>query len=76
MWWKVSALAVVTTLLVLLVIPIRTHAARYDSSNPTPHWSFMRMFDAMYLTPTSGLLILVIVSLAGFVALKFVRGQW
>jgi hypothetical protein len=68
----------VTAVLVVLVIPIRTHALQYDPmKDPPPQRpSLSSMFENMYMTPASAVLILVILSLAGFVALKVFRGHW
>jgi hypothetical protein len=76
MWWKLGGLLVVTAALCLSVLPIRTHAALYDPSNPPKPWTFTDMLGSMYLTPTAGLLIVMIVAVAGFVAFKVIRGQW
>lgn len=75
MWWKLSVLAVVTTALVIALIPIRTHAVRYDPSNPPPRPSFAGFVGSMYLTPVSGLSIAFVLAVATFIALRIIRGQ-
>jgi len=75
-WWKLGGLVVLTAVLCLLVLPIRTHAVISDPSNPPKPWTFTDMLASMYLTPTAGLLIAVIVAVAAFVAFKVIRGQW
>ena len=78
MWWKLGLLFVATGFLILLVIPLRTHAVLYDPmkgqapSRPT----LMDMLGAMHLTTTSVVLIAVILAVSGFVAFKVIRGHW
>ena len=76
MWWKLGGLVVLTAVLCLSVLPIRTHAVTYDPSKPPKPWTFTHMLGSMYLTPTAGLLIAIIVAVAAFIAFKVVRGQW
>lgn len=77
MWWKLLGLLVLTATLVLVVIPIRTHAVVYDPmKEPPPPPSFGKLLSAMYFTPGTVLLILFIFAGASFVALKVVRGHW
>jgi len=76
MWWKLTGLALLTAMLCLLVVPIRTHAVAYDPSNPPKLWTISGMFNSMYLTPRGALLIAVILSFAAFVAFKIIRGHW
>lgn len=78
MWWKLAGLLVVTTLLIVGAVPIRTHAVGYDplkvQAPPPP--SILDVFGNMYLTPTSAVLTLAILGAASFVAVKVIRGQW
>ena len=78
MWWKLGGLLVVTAVLVLLVIPIRTHARAYDPMNDQPPASpsLSDLLRHMYVTPGSAVVILVILGLAAFVAMKVVRREW
>jgi hypothetical protein len=76
MWWKLSALAVVTATLVFAVIPIRTHAVRYDHSNPPPRPSLASAIANMYVTPGAAVLIALLLAIATFVALRVIRGRW
>lgn len=78
MWWKLVGLAVLTAVLVFVVIPIRTHAVIYDpmTEPPLTSPSFGEMLGNMYLTPNAALLILIILTMAGFIAFKIVRGRW
>ena len=78
MWWKLAGLVVVTAVCALAVIPIRTHAVAYD---PTKEPSLARtsvidILGSMYLTPRSAVMVLLILALAAFVAMKVLRGQW
>ncbi len=78
MWWKLGGLVVLTAALVLAVIPIRTHAVLDDptSNLPHPRASVGDMLSNMYLTPATGIIIMLILAFAAFVALKVVRGHW
>ena len=78
MWWKLTGLLLVTAILVVAIIPIRTHAERYDPiTEPPPQQpSLLSLFGNMYLTPTGAIIILLILAVAGFVAVKVLRGQW
>jgi uncharacterized membrane protein len=78
MWWKLVGLFALTAALIVAVIPIRTHAVAYDPMNEPPpgRASFGDMLSNMYLTPGTVLLILIILAVASFVALKVIRGQW
>ena len=76
MWWKLGALLVMTAALCLSIIPVRTHAGIYDTSNPPAPWTLRAMLANMYITPTAGLLIAAIVAVAAFVAFKVFRGHW
>ena len=76
MLWKLTGLALLTAILCLLFVPIRTHAVTYDPSNSPKLWTLRGLLAAMYLTPTARLLIVAILAGAGFVAFKVVRGQW
>lgn len=77
MWWKLGLLLLTTAALVVAVIPVQTHAVLYDpTKGPPPHESLRTMLGAMYLTPGTALLIVVIVALAAFIGLKVVRREW
>ncbi len=76
MWWKLGGLLLVTAALCLSVLPIRTHAVMYYPFNPPRPWTLTHMLANFYLTPTSGLLIAIILGGAAFVAFKVVRGHW
>ena len=78
MWWKLTALLVLTTALVFAAIPIRTHGVMFDPLlDPSPpRWSWDGALGDMYLTPTTVLLIIVILAVAGFVAAKVLRREW
>jgi hypothetical protein len=78
MWWKLGVLALSAALLILVVIPIRTHAVLYDPTTglPPQRASVRSMLANMYLTPGTVAVIVVIVGIAGFVALKVIRGHW
>ena len=78
MWWKLVGLLFVTVILIVVVLPIRTHAVSYDVFNEQapPRPSLLDAFGNMYLTPGSGIIILAIITAAGFVAMKVIRGQW
>ena len=78
MSWKIPGLLVVAVLLVVMAVPIRTHAVSYavfkEQAPPRP--SILDVFGNMYLTPGSAVLILAILGAASFVAMKVIRGQW
>lgn len=78
MWWKIVGLVVLTAVLIYAVIPIRTRAVIYDPVNEPPPApvSFGDTLGAMYLTPGTAVLILLILAVAGFVAFKVLRGHW
>jgi hypothetical protein len=77
MWWKFTLLVLVTVVMVFSVIPIRTHAVRYEPYNDPPPqaWSFMGLLKSMYLTPTSIALIAGILLMAFAVAIWIVRSS-
>jgi hypothetical protein len=76
MWWKLAGILVLTAALCVSVVPIRTHAVMHDPSNPPQPPTLKLMFANMYLSPTTGLLIAVILAGAAFVAFKVISGQW
>ena len=78
MWWKLLGLLLLTATLVFVVIPIRTHAVVYDPVNDPPPEppSLGDFLGALYLTPGTVLVILLIVGVASFVAFKVVRRHW
>lgn len=53
MWWKLSALLLVTIVLVVAILPIRTQAVLYDpAKDPPPQRpSLWSLLGNMYLTP-------------------------
>jgi hypothetical protein len=77
MWWKLGGLLLITVFLIVMVLPIRSHAVSYDSfkEQAPPRPSILDLFGNMYLTPGSAVLILAILGAAGFVAMKVIRGQ-
>jgi hypothetical protein len=78
MWWKLGLLFVATGFLILLVIPLRSHAVSYDpvkGQAPSPP-TLIDMLGAMHLTATSVILIAAILAVSGFVAFKVIRGHW
>ena len=76
MWWKLSVLVVVTAVLVLATLPPpRTHLVRIDPMNPPPRPSVWQAIGSAHLTPTSGLLIAVILAAAILIGVKIVRGS-
>jgi hypothetical protein len=75
MWRKLATLALVTIVLIVSVVSIRTHAVKYDMySEPPPQtWSVGALLQAMYATPTTLAIIVVILVLAVGVALWIIR---
>jgi hypothetical protein len=69
---KLIGLLLLTAVLVVAVIPLRTHAVGYDPlKDPPPQQpSLLGIFRSMYLTPVSAVLILLILVLAGFGAVE------
>jgi vacuolar-type H+-ATPase subunit I/STV1 len=78
MWWKLTALGIVTIGLIFAIIPIKTHAVLYDPARDPPPRSpsFWNMLGGMYLTPGTILAAIVILLIAGFVASKIIKGAW
>ena len=78
MWWKLTGLLLVTAVLVVAVIPIRTHAVGYDpmTEPPPQRPSLLSLIGRMYLTPGSAIIIFLVLALACFVAMRVIRGQW
>ncbi|MFN3388582.1 MAG: hypothetical protein ACK40O_06580 [Allosphingosinicella sp.] len=78
MWWKLAGLFVLAASLVFAVIPIRTHAIVFDPATVSAPkaLSLADTVGNMYLTPGTVLLIVFILAVAGFVALKVLRGHW
>jgi uncharacterized membrane protein len=76
MWWKLTVLALITVVLVVGVIPIRTHAVKYDTYNDPPPqtWFFSGLLHNMYFTPTTLALIAGILVVAVSLAFWIVRG--
>jgi hypothetical protein len=75
MWWKLSVLVIMTAVLISAVIPLRTHAVRFDPSNPPPRPTIGDIIGSMHLTPGSGLLIAAIVAIAVLIGMKIVRAS-
>ena len=75
MWWKLAVLALITAVLVIGVIPIQTHAVKYDSYNELPRqtWFLNDLLHSMYFTPTILALIAGILVVAAAVAFWIVR---
>lgn len=73
---KLGALLIVTAALVLVSIPVRTHAVLFDPSKPPRRPSLGDIVGSMYLTPGTGLLIAAILAIATFAAVMVIRGQW
>lgn len=74
MWWKLVGLTLGTVLLILLVIPIRTHAVRFDPENPPPPMPFFPPVSSLYFTPGTIALIATILVVAVFIGVRIVRG--
>jgi len=72
MWWKLGILSLITTAVVFIIIPIRTHAVLFDPAKP-PKWTLSGMIANMYLTPGRAAIISMVLALAGYVAFKIVR---
>jgi hypothetical protein len=77
MWWKLAILTFVTALLIVAVIPIRTHAVKWDVYNaPRPQtWSVVGYFKAIYFTPNTLIIIAVIVLVAAVLVVRIVRAS-
>ena len=77
MWWKLSMLTIVTTGLIICIVPIRTHAVLIDPANPPPamRWTGWSMVSNMYLTPVTIVLICAIIAAAGRIAFRIVRNS-
>jgi hypothetical protein len=75
MWWKLVILTLLTVVLIVSVIPIRTHAVKYDAySEPPPQtWSFSALLQSMYVTPSTLALIVGILIVAAGVAFWIIR---
>ena len=75
MWWKLAVLSLVTVVLVVGVIPIRTQAVKYDVYNEPPPqtWSFSGLMHSAYFTPTTYALIAGILVVAAAVGFWIVR---
>ncbi len=76
MWWKLVLLVLVTGALILSVIPIRTHAVKWDVYNEPPPqaWSFAGLLRNVYVTPTTMALVGAILLVSAGVAFWIVRG--
>ena len=71
MWWKLAGLVFCTVLAIYSVIPIRTHAVVIDPTNPPPP---LPWFPPLYFTPTTFVVIGVILIVAAIVGVRIVRG--
>ncbi len=76
MWWKLSALLLVTLVIAFAVIPMRTHAVAYDPDANQSGWSLSSMVGAMFLTPGTVAVLAIILAGSGFVAFQIIRGNW
>ena len=72
MWWKLGILSLITTAVVFIIIPIRTHAVLFDPAKP-PKWMLSGMIANMYLTPATVAMMCVLLALAAYVAFRIVR---
>ena len=77
-WLKLIGLFLLTVVIALAVIPVRTHAETFDPGAPNdlPSRSLSSLIGAMYLTPGTALFLLVLLAISGLAALKIARGQW
>ena len=75
MWWKLTALIIVTVGLIFCIVPIRTHAALVDPGNPQPstRWTLWSMVSSMYLTTGTVGLICAILVVAAYIAFRIIR---
>ena len=74
MWWKLAGLTLGTVLLILSVIPIRTHAVRIDLANPPSPGPLFPPVSSMYLTPGTVVLIGIILVVAVIIGVRIARG--
>jgi hypothetical protein len=75
MWLKLFGLALVTLFISVAAIPVRTHAIDLGSNEDSAP-TVMSMLKAMYFTPGTVAVIVVVLALSGFAAFKISRGQW
>jgi hypothetical protein len=75
MWLKLTGLALITLLLCIVAIPVRTHAVDLGS-NEESRSTLMSMLKAMYLTPGTAAVLVLVLAFSGFAAFKISRGQW
>lgn len=75
MLWKLTGIFALTAVLILLVVPIRTHAVTYDPTSRSwvSPWNFL---TSLYMTTPRAALILAFLIVAIFAAVKVIRGQW
>lgn len=75
MWWKLGILSIITAALILIIIPLRTHALLIDPANsPSPtKWTLSFMVSNMYLTPGTTGLICVLLAVASYIGFRIVR---
>ena len=75
MWCKLTILAIVTVGLIYCMIPIRTHAIITDPNNPPPptRWTLRFIVPHMYLTPTTMIVICLLLAVAGYIAFRIVH---
>lgn len=76
-WWKFGGMIALTAMIVVAVIPIRTHAVLYDpAAGPPARQPWWTILENMYLTPVTLLLIVAIIGIAIFAAIKILRREW
>ena len=75
-WFKLAAVLALATIIVLAVIPFRTHAVAVDPNQIVAQPSVMAILGSMYLTPQTIALVVTIVAIAGFATFKIIRGNW
>jgi len=73
MWWKLTILLIITVGLIFSIIPIRTHAALFDPSNPPATGTLSSEISNMYLTPGTVALICTVLLVAGYIAFRVIR---
>lgn len=78
MWWKLTALSIVTIGLIFAIIPIKTHAVLYDPTRDPPPQppSFWNLVNGMYFAPGTIAVAVALIALWGFIAWKIVKGVW
>jgi hypothetical protein len=72
MWYKLSIVMVVNICMILVVIPIKTHALLYDGE-PFAKLSFFRLLIGTNFTLTAKILISIIVIASILISIKIIR---